>query len=353
MNHIVLPSELGRMRPKLDFLIEDYVPATGVGLLYGETNVGKTAVAMDMAVRIAAGSPGFHGLATNPTRVLYCMAEGTAGLAQRMIAICTNLDIEIDSLDRYIGFRTVPTDFSMSGVKEAVLSELAEKELAAPGFIVIDTYSANSTTGFSENDTAHAKEMGDGFRRLSRELGAMILIVHHAGWNKDRIRGSSDLLGTVDVSLKLRRHGESRRLLTVEKARDFGVPEPLSLVLRAKHGGIVVERGNGNDLELTPSQRSDLLCLKELGGRVASAEWQKATGRAKSQFHALKAALLSLKLVAKSGTGYEPTPLGLEALNIAYSGQSGQVIRFNSARRSGSIRPAHPVHFGQALAVMR
>ena len=37
----------------------------------------------------------------------------------------------------------------------------------------------------------------------------------------------------------------------------------------------------------------------------------------------------------------------------AYSGQSGQVIRFNSARRSGSIRPAHPVHFGQALAVMR
>jgi hypothetical protein len=31
----------------------------------------------------------------------------------------------------------------------------------------------------------------------------------------------------------------------------------------------------------------------------------------------------------------------------AYSGQSGQPIRFNSARRSDAIRPARPVHFGR------
>jgi hypothetical protein len=52
--------------------------------------------------------------------------------------------------------------------------------------------------------------------------------------------------------------------------------------------------------------------------------------------------------VARSSVRYQSV-----AAPHAYSGQSGQVIRFNSARRSGSIRPAHPVHFGQALAVMR
>ena len=33
----------------------------------------------------------------------------------------------------------------------------------------------------------------------------------------------------------------------------------------------------------------------------------------------------------------------------AYSGQSGQRIRFKSARRSGSMRPARPVHIGDGV----
>uniref|UniRef100_UPI0037C10E5F hypothetical protein n=1 Tax=Gemmatimonas sp. TaxID=1962908 RepID=UPI0037C10E5F len=37
---------------------------------------------------------------------------------------------------------------------------------------------------------------------------------------------------------------------------------------------------------------------------------------------------------------------------VAYSGQSGHLIRFNSARHSGSIRPPRLAHFGQGLRLV-
>ncbi len=36
----------------------------------------------------------------------------------------------------------------------------------------------------------------------------------------------------------------------------------------------------------------------------------------------------------------------------AYSGQSGHLIRFNSARHSGAIRPPIPIHFGRGVGLV-
>ncbi len=45
--------------------------------------------------------------------------------------------------------------------------------------------------------------------------------------------------------------------------------------------------------------------------------------------------------------GVNPVHSDVKFYLNAYSGQSGQPIRFNSARRSDAIRPARPVHFGR------
>lgn len=43
--------------------------------------------------------------------------------------------------------------------------------------------------------------------------------------------------------------------------------------------------------------------------------------------------------------------LSTDPFFIAYSGQSGQLLRFNSATESESFRPVRPVQFGHAMAV--
>lgn len=320
---------------EFSFLMDGYIPAQGVGVLYGETNVGKTAFALYLAVCWAAGITALER-GTKATRVLYCIAEGLLGLAPRLRALCEHLDIDPASLDPYLAFRTVPTNFSYEEVRAEVEAELREKEFAAPGVFIMDTHSTHAPAGFDENSTAHAKELGDGFRAIARDYGALVLVIHHSGWNTDRIRGASDLLGTVDVSLKISKKGESARALTVEKARDFAAPEPLLFALRAKHGGIIVEAANGADAALTPSQRALLTILAELdqGEPVKSAAWQRASAYEKTFFHAIQKELVVSHFVHGGRGGYNISAAGREVLGIAITPVTPRVLRSDNAEPS-------------------
>jgi hypothetical protein len=316
VNHIKSCTDLLREPAAIDYLVAGTVPEHGVGVLWGETGVGKTAAAMDMAMRIGGGLD-YHGRATKRKRCLYCIAEGVAGLPQRFLALCAHLGTTPEALDPWLAFRTVPTDVSLPTVRALVRSELAEKGLGSIGLFIFDTYSAHTSSGFSENDTSHAKEMGDGLREMSREHGALMLLLHHSGWNTDRIRGASDLLGTVDVSLKISKHGEAGRVITVEKARDFGPPDPLHLALRARHGGVVMESMSAADAVLTPTQRLVLRALAEQSGPVRSKDWEQATLLSHSQFQLLRGQLDKGGFIENGPKGYTLTARGCEVTAIS------------------------------------
>ncbi|WP_185803976.1 AAA family ATPase [Pontivivens nitratireducens] len=69
-----------------NYMVKGWLDRNCLSMLYGPSNAGKTFVALDIAMHIAAGQP-WRGLRVNGGPVLYIAAEGGAGIRNRLAAI--------------------------------------------------------------------------------------------------------------------------------------------------------------------------------------------------------------------------------------------------------------------------
>jgi AAA domain len=65
------------------WLVADFVPERSIAMLFGPPGVGKSFVALDLALSVATGRP-WHGRATRRGPVVYVFAEGQAGAKKRI-----------------------------------------------------------------------------------------------------------------------------------------------------------------------------------------------------------------------------------------------------------------------------
>jgi hypothetical protein len=244
---ILRASELMLEPERIPFLIDNLLPANGLGVLWAAAGAGKTFTTLDLAMHVATGRP-WQGRDVTRGTVLYCVGEGFAGMRSRVAAWCAEHAIEPAALDANFLVRRVAWDFTNEAGRQAVRDELATLG-AAPALIVIDTLSANAPGGFEESKTQHMKALMDAARVIRDDYPATVLFVHHTGIEDTRLRGSSDLIGAVDVSLHLRTAGKGgERVLVTAKARDFAPLDPVPLLLVADHGAQVVRSGDPVDL---------------------------------------------------------------------------------------------------------
>jgi hypothetical protein len=244
---ILRASELMLEPERIPFLIDNLLPANGLGVLWAAAGVGKTFTTLDLAMHVATGRT-WQGRDVTRGTVLYCVGEGFAGMRSRVAAWCAEHAIEPAALDANFLVRRVAWDFTNEAGRQAVRDELATLG-AAPALIVIDTLSANAPGGFEESKTQHMKALMDAARVIRDDYPATVLFVHHTGIEDTRLRGSSDLIGAVDVSLHLRTAGKGgERVLVTAKARDFAPLDPVPLLLVADHGAQVVRSGDPVDL---------------------------------------------------------------------------------------------------------
>jgi hypothetical protein len=68
-------------------LVEDLLDHRAMSILYGESNTGKTFVALDIAFHIATGLP-WNNKTTAQGSVIYVAAEGGLSAQHRVIALC-------------------------------------------------------------------------------------------------------------------------------------------------------------------------------------------------------------------------------------------------------------------------
>jgi RecA-family ATPase len=73
-------------QPPLRWVVENHIPAGGLAVLYGAPGGGKSFVALDLALSIAAGVPWLKVEPVMQGAVVYIAAEGSAGLAMRLAA---------------------------------------------------------------------------------------------------------------------------------------------------------------------------------------------------------------------------------------------------------------------------
>ena len=182
--------------PRVSWLVDGVIQKQSSAVIYGESRIGKSFLALDLAYKLASGSDWF-GYHVQPSKVIFFAAESPAGLPDRLDAMKTHQGQ--DAPDNICFLRT-----------QIELSDPAHIQKiidTVDGFDVlfIDTFNAAA----SETDENSAKEMGTilkGIRRIIDETRCTVIFVHHCGWSDhDRLRGHSSFSAAMDTRILVTR----------------------------------------------------------------------------------------------------------------------------------------------------
>lgn len=206
-----------------DYLVKGLVNRSSITFLHADPGVGKSFMALDLALSLGVGFGDWCGFRTvgSPCSVLYIYSEGVRRLWKRRDAWLQHNDVPERDLKGQIGIHQGA--FSLNKAADAGRVDLLIKLLRdrEADLIVFDTW-ATSTTGSNENDSG---EMGVALARAGRirdEVGCAVLVVHHDN-KQGSMRGSSSIPGYCDTIIGLeakREDGTKVIRAVIEKGRD-------------------------------------------------------------------------------------------------------------------------------------
>lgn len=203
-----LPSPLplewaGDTQPVIDgfWLIDDWLPATGIAAIYGHPGSGKSFFALHMAAHVAAGRE-WAGRHVEQGLVLYVVAEGATGFRNRVYAMRENGDIARDA-----AFAIVASPIDMQAEKgdvKALIDTIriaSEARGAKPALIVLDTLS--KTFGSGKENTDDMVGYVNNCQQVASAFDCLTCVVHHRPKDTESrdLRGHSSLRGNVDTTI--------------------------------------------------------------------------------------------------------------------------------------------------------
>ncbi len=315
--------------PEPKWLIEDHVHQEEVGVIYGAPNGGKTFVALDWALSVAAGVPWLGQFPTLQGPVLYMAGEGAASLQKRVEAWMVHNDVA--ELPAYFQCRPLP--LIEEQVVEDIRTALAELQLdddepgVSPTLIVVDTLS-QFMMGGDENGTDMALFVAR-LRHLSQEESCAVLIVHHTNKGGISERGHTALRGNVDIMFKVSSKETDGQLAGIElmndKQRDNPRAKPVTLTPKVCQQSLVFLPENAvvvpkYVLALDDESLKDLLMVSVTVEDtdldvVSKSDWLLASGLLNRTFYRKVHILLDLKLIRAAGNGkYKLTPKGRDTV---------------------------------------
>jgi hypothetical protein len=195
-------------------LIEGLLDQGTMSVLYGDSNVGKTFVAMDMAYHIATGGM-YGGMETTKSLVVYVAGEGGNGARRRMAA----LKDKFAPTDKPpIKLLAYPIDLRRPDA-DLVPFIAALKEVSAGGqigLVVVDTLS-RALAGGDENSPVDMGAIVKHFDMIRAETGSHLMVVHHTGKDKAKgARGHTLLRAATDTEIEI-----AEGVISVTKQRDL------------------------------------------------------------------------------------------------------------------------------------
>jgi len=223
------------------WLIEDLWSADGCGILGGEPKVGKTFLALDLAVSVASGSPCLRHFPTpRAGRVLLFAAEDAPHVVRgRLQGIAHAAGVEFQSLDIHV--ITVP--MLRLDRKEHQQALQATVAFLRPHLTLLDPLVR--LHAIDENVAAEIAPLLAYLRSLQRDFHTAVALVHHArkGAAHERggqaLRGSSELHAWGDSNLYLRRNGPQLQLSIEHRAAPGA--DRLLLTLKANPPALALE----------------------------------------------------------------------------------------------------------------
>jgi hypothetical protein len=239
-----LYDDLGEVARK-EWLVERLLGVGEASSFYGEPGSGKSVLAGDLGLHIAAGKP-WHGRAVKQGAVLYLALERAQLVKRRAIAF--RLHTGLTGLP----FAVFGGELDFRDIKSAdVIAKMADTLTATTGFavvlIILDTVS-RALCGGDENSP---KDMGAVVRTMGRVqqlTGAHVLSAHHTpadGGNRQR--GHSSLKGGLDTTIHVEKMS-AVRTATVTKANDSEEGETIAFDLET----IEIDRDDAGNVTTAP-----------------------------------------------------------------------------------------------------
>ncbi|HWL56400.1 MAG TPA: helicase RepA family protein [Paracoccus sp. (in: a-proteobacteria)] len=221
---------------KSRYLVKGWLDRGTSSVVYGESNVGKTFFALDLAMHVAAGMD-WHGNRV-PTAdkwagpVLYIASEGGYGINSRIEAMRRDRPDLIKAVGRNFALMKVGLDLCTSQDAAHLIEMIRADFEQAPSLIVVDTLARSMGSG----DENTAQDMGKFIKsidQLREATGAHVMIIHHSGKDASKgARGSGSLRAAADTEIELTR-AESVVTAETRKQRDMACDGVFSYSLKS------------------------------------------------------------------------------------------------------------------------
>ena len=222
------------------WIIKNWLPDSGLAMLFGPSGAGKTFCALDMAASIASGRA-WHGHRVSQGSVIYLAGEGHYGLRMRVAAWAQQHGPEgLENL--YISNRGIDLDAPQAAAE--VIRAIKEPAPDNVSLVIIDTLATHF--GGEENSARDTRQLLSAAQVIGRAYGCSVMLIHHTGLGPaDRARGSSSLKAAMDWQMLLA-SADDQITLSCTKAKDSEPPQPLAARLqRVQLAGWLDEDGEG------------------------------------------------------------------------------------------------------------
>ncbi|HET6940572.1 MAG TPA: AAA family ATPase [Sphingomicrobium sp.] len=214
-----------------NWLVWNILPGCGIGVIYGYPGSGKSFLAIDIAIKIAAGWD-VNGAKVKQGYVLYVAAEGASGVRNRIAAFKKHHGVPPE-----LPFSLLPVAVDLLDARNLqMLFEAIDEEIAhfccQPVAIFIDTLAATFGRG-DENGSDMSAYLTNLAQIRDRYL-TCVIAVHHRPKDQtnDTPRGHGSLLAGLDASILVDRQQEFRvaRFKKIKDAPDNGLPISFELL---------------------------------------------------------------------------------------------------------------------------
>lgn len=189
-----------------EWLIKSVMTRREVAMMAGPSGCGKSFLGLDMAMAICRGERWF-GNWVRQGGVIYQAGEGKRGLFKRLKAYRQEKSLSLqDPLD----FVLMPAGLNLYANDDHASAFIAEcrfwmRTFSAPlELVVIDTFGA-ATSGADENASRDMGPVLDRCGRISEELSASVLLVHHMNAGGTKARGWTGIQANIDSVLSVAR----------------------------------------------------------------------------------------------------------------------------------------------------
>jgi hypothetical protein len=195
--------------PPISYVVPGLIPE-GLSMLVGRPKIGKSWMALDIALAVASGGTCLGGRESEQGGVLYCACEDSQRrLQDRTTKLIGGGNAWPANLHLTTGWRRL----DKGGVTDiAEWIEVAEE----PRLVVLDTLASvkpiRTNNGYQEDYAAL-----ESLHRLANEIGIAVLILHHQRKSEaedplDTISGTLGLAGCVDTPIILAGTSNGRTL---------------------------------------------------------------------------------------------------------------------------------------------